>query len=420
MAGFGQKRRGQLLAVGVAVLAVLSLGLYGARVQRQTVAGLVDAAAQQGVKFELGQIHRSLWRLNVSGSRFSLRDMPNLRGTIGELSVGLPWSPAVAHGVSVRLQGEPLDCYERWVLWQAKRAQAGSAAQIRWHGAAVSLLQSWGPAIAVAGATAARAPRGYTFAVTQLSVGSLTWNAVDGIIEPRQAGLEIGFGDTTLSQAPVRLLHFRTPPVSRITLTVRPKRLADLLDQSRVPLAHPRAREMRALGTLSLVVKDDEDTVRGRLGLTFDHFPHPQLLAPGKLFGGTAAFSARFEAGRGLSVWQLPFVQATLPPFTLRGEGRLEREGRGVRVRATLFGRRDCSRLARLLDESVLREQIRENVEAAAGQVLPPLDVTLQLDLATERLDQATVSWQIGAGCGLEPLAQDPPVQLELRSAEPH
>jgi hypothetical protein len=412
-----KKRQGPMFRVGAMALAlvgVVGAGMYVARVQRSRVAALVREAAAQGITLKLGQIRRSLFRLTVVDSRFTLKTSPSLKGSVGQLTVGLSSGPVSLEKVSLRLRGEPLDLFEEWTRWSDQhRARAPNTKGILWEDADVSLTPPWGPRVTLAGATVDRTPEGHSFAATELRVGDRAWDAVRGTIEARQKGMEIGFGDTVLRGAPVRLLHFRKPPVSRLTLTVRPELLGTLADRSGIPLTVPRARQMRMLANLSLVVSDSEPTVRGTLGLTFDDFAHPKLSMPGRLFGNTAAFFARFETQKPLVPWQMPFVQATLPPFTLRGEGRLDPSDRGVRLRAIVRGRGECAKLATLLEESPLRQRIQENV-ARAAEELPPLEVVAGFDIRTDRPDEARVSWQIDAGCGLPALARDPPVELGL------
>jgi hypothetical protein len=414
MTGSDKRRHRVRLAAGALVIvavAAAGLGLYVARVQQARVDALVAAAKAQGITLKLGQVERSLFGVSVADSPFTVTAGPvddgDLTGTIERLSVGLFSDAVTAHGVHVRAQGEPLALFESWMHWARKRqARADRSDSLVWRDVELSLTPAPGPQIILADATSETAAKGSSFMADQLSVGGLTWSAVVGIIEPRKKGLEVGFGSRTLSQAPVRWLYFRTPPVSRMSLTVRPENLGVLLDRSRVLLTNTRARNMRALSTLNLVVRDGEPTLRGTLGLTLDDFAHPQLSQPGRLFGSTAAFFGRLETDREMKAWQLPFMQATLPPFTLRGQGQLDRDGDGIRLRARLHGRGECARLASLLEPSPLRQKV-EGAVAAATEKLPPLEITLLLDIATRHLDEAIVAWQIGAACGLPALAQD-------------
>jgi hypothetical protein len=415
MTGSDKRRHRVWLAAGALVIvavAVVGLGLYVARVQQARVDALVAEAKAQGIELKLGQVERSLFGVNVADSPFTMIAGAvtdgNVTGTIERLSVGLFSDAVTAHGVHVRARGEPLALFESWMDWAQKRqVRADRSDGLVWKGVRISLTPASGPQVILADPTSEPAAKGSSFMADQLSVGGLAWDAVVGTIEPRKKGLEVGFGSRTLSQAPVRWLYFRTPPVSRMTLTVRPDNLGVLLDRSRIPLTNTRARHMRALSTLTLVVRDDEPTLRGTLGLTLDDFAHPELSRPGKLFGSTAAFFARLETDRDMRAWRLPFMQATLPPFALRGKGRFDRDGDGIRLQARLHGRGECARLATLLEPSPLRQKIEAAV-AAATEKLPPLEITLMLDIATRRLDEATVAWQIGAACGLPALAQDP------------
>ena len=406
------------LALATVTVTLLGLGFYVDRVRQAKLEGLVARAEAQGLSLKLGQVDRSLFGAAVTGSSFTLKLASDagvaFAGTIERLTLELSSDAVTAHGVKVHAQGEPLALFESWMSWADKvEARADGSSSFAWDDVGLSLAPGWGPRVVLTDVTGAREEQSQSFLAAQLSVGSLAWDGVVGSVEPRKKGLEVGFGSKTLSRAPVRWLYFRTPPASRMTLTVRPDNVGVLLDRSRIPLRNSRARQMRALSTLSLVLRDGEPTVRGTLGLTLDDFVHPELSQPGRLFGSTAAFFGRLETNRDLSAWQLPFMQATLPPFTLRGSGRLDGDGNGVRLRARLRGRGECARLATLLEPSPLRQKIQDAVEAAA-ESLPPMEVTLMLDIATRRLDQAGISWQIGAACGLPDLAQGPLRAMDL------
>lgn len=414
-----QRRRVTVVA-GALVLALLGVvagAVTVARAQRSRLAGLVGEAFTQGLTLKLGQVRRSLFRLEVVDSAFELAGSPKLRGKIERISVGLLSGPVSLESVSLELRGEPLDLFESWVRWRDRYSGRASRG-LTWEEAGVTLSPPWGPPVVLTRATTNRTSDGQAFAAAEISLGDRSWDAAQGIIEPRQRGLEIGFGETTLRDTSVRLLYFRTPPMSRLTFTIRPELLGTLADRSNIPLTVPKARQMRLLGNLSLAASDDDPVVRGTLGLTFDDFAHPELSRSGKLFGNTAAFFARFETDKRLLGWRMPFVQATLPPFTLRGEGRLDASGRGVRVRARVSGRGECARLVTLLPESPLRSTIRDNV-AQATEELAPLEVVALFDVSTEQPDGAKISWQIDAGCGLPALAQGPPLDLGLNPEAP-
>jgi len=126
------------------------------------------------------------------------------------------------------------------------------------------------------------------------------------------------------------------------------------------------------------------------------------------LFGRSASLVLRCKMARNLESWQAPYVVATLPPYILEGNGRVDREGPGARIRFDVSRRMDCETLGKTLGDSPTGGRIRAALETASGTPLPELGVRLQADLPTHRPDEARISWQIGPGCGFAGAGRGP------------
>ena len=415
MASSLQWRRGRFIAIGAILIAALGFAGYSVMVRSRLSDVLRRATDAQNLTVELGEKSAALLGVSFAQSRFRVQGLPALRGRIAELR--LSTSKVVATGVQIDLQGETLALFEAWKQWDSTRAS--TEIPLQFGDVAVTLSQRWGPRMTLDRVETSPVPNGYRFRAARMTVAALAWSAVEGQIEGRERGFHIGFGGQDILKAPVQASYFHWRSASRWTFAVRPQSLGELLTRSGIPLAAGPYRAARVLANLTVVVSDDDESARGTIGLTFDRFPVPTLGEYGKLFGSTVSFFAKFRAINGGSEWELMLVQATLPPHRLRGSGRLQWQADGLRTRFLVRGSTDCASLADWLPESPLKSKISTALGTAGDQRLPPLDVALQLDLSTQKLDLAKASWQLGAGCGLAPWVEGPPVDLKLPVFDP-
>jgi hypothetical protein len=78
----------------------------------------VSVVRAQGIILEPGRVDRSFWSVNIVDSHFAVATSPDLKGTIGQLTLRVFSNRAAAQGVRVRLEGEPLTVFEAWSRWQ--------------------------------------------------------------------------------------------------------------------------------------------------------------------------------------------------------------------------------------------------------------------------------------------------------------
>jgi hypothetical protein len=393
------------------------------RTQRSVPAVLGRTAQEWGIELEPGPADASLFSTEVHDSKFRLSGLPGAVGKVGRLSVefsGLRPARVRADQIELTYRGDLLALFESWQAWQTQSSAArGQRLPIELGGLDWTLAHNWGPAMGLANVSSEPLKASTLVRTDRVTVGSLSFASLPLVIEPRKRGLDIGFGSSALDMAPVRLTYFATPAAETLNLSVRRASFGDLLARVGLSVKDEAVRSMLLLGSLSLVVPRDRQEIRASLQFTADDLPHPQLTDGLTLFGRSASLVLRCKMGRSLESWQAPLVVATLPPYVLEGNGRVDLEGQGARIRFDVSRRMDCDTLGRMLGASPTGARVRAALGTAAGASPADLGVRLQADLPAHRLDEARISWQIGPGCGLPVLAQDPLLDLSLPPFEP-
>jgi hypothetical protein len=383
----------------------------------------VRAAHAGGIELEPGKVTSWLFSTELRDSRFRLAGVRDLIGTVRRLSVGSSGlSPARVKVEDVALShtGSALGLVKDWSAWHARfSARLGrdlpfEPPHVRW-----TLTRKWGPPVLLSSVSSEPLPDGTLVGSADIAVATLGWPSLEFRVEPRTQGLDIGFGSKEYKTARTRLVYFDTPEGETVNLSVRRAPLGENLECVGLSLGRERLRQMLLQGSLSLNVPRDAQQLRGSLQFTVDNLVQPRLADSAVLFGSTASLLMRFETDASLSALRLPYALFNLPPFKLEGNGQLDVEGSNLHLRLELSGNRSCGVLAQLLFDPATRARIQ--TQTAPGQEAPPpeVNVRLQVDLRTDRLDQAAFAWQIGAGCGLPVLANDPVLALSLPPFEP-
>lgn len=413
----------RLLVIAVAVVGLLLVAgavfllFFAAPLARRMA---VQRADEHGVVLEPGEISLGIGRVTVLASRFHLKGLPAVRGTLRELQVSLRGThpegvklrgveieaigsaPTLALGVTEWTQRYPqtfrmpTEADEVTLVWR-KAAQADpwltlSGGTVRRDGATTHLSAEK----SVLGVCRERddgAP-----ACPDLGKIGAAWTG-------DEASVAIGFGVDDLNRAPVRLevRHALQEPTATITLSpVDLGRLAGPFG-TKLPIENVTAS---ATIRLTLPKGREGGVVTGDLDAKLKGYvpPHPREL-DGLVFGDTTTLVAQLRVDEARERAELSKVKVTAGAFELQGSGSVFREEAHGALRLDLSGNLPCSALAGSAADSHLGRVLGGIAgQLARGLVKGNVAITVAIAARSDDLENAKVTRKIGVGCGLRPI----------------
>ena len=403
---------GLLLAAGAVFL------LFFAEPMARRMA--VQRADEHGVVLEPGELSLGLGRVTVLGSRFHLKGLPAVRGTLRELRVSLRGT----HPVGVKLRGvevEAIGSAPTLALgvteWTKRYPQT-----FRMPTEADEVTLVWrkapkaDPWLTLAGGAVRRDGATTHFSANKSVLGVCSEKDDGAPVCPDlgkigaawtgdEAQVAIGLGADDLGRAPVRLevRHALAEPTATITLS--PVDLARLAGPfgAKLPM-----KNVTASATIDLTLPKglEGGVVTGSLDTKLKGYvpPHPREL-DGLVFGDTTTLVAKLRVDEARERAELSEVKVIAGAFELRGSGSVFREEAHGALRLDLSGSLPCSALAGSAVDSHLGRVLGGIAgQLARGLVKGNVAVTVAIAARSDDLENAKVTKKIGVGCGLRPI----------------
>jgi hypothetical protein len=264
------------------------------------------------------------------------------------------------------------------------------------------------PWLALTGGTLAKTSAGTAFAAEKARVAGADIGRVGATYAATGSSVALGFGETELSKAPLRV-DAEQAPRPKVTLTLAPVPLERLAGPFAMALP---VKDVVGSGkvTFDFASRDSMVPTGGHARLELEGYvpPHPVEL-DGFVFGDTTLLETDFRVGANLDDLRLEHTSVTAGKFVLSGSGNVTHEAEGARVRLDLRGALPCDSLASAAAESRLARLLgraagRKGGIAAFRLIGGSVAVRVQVEASTAHLPDAKVERSIGIGCGLKPL----------------
>jgi hypothetical protein len=407
-------RRGPSRLVVVTTLLALLFG--GAAVIGIAVVGpmakdrVIEEARKRGVALELDGVWFWWWSATIEGARFQLIGVPGVAGRAATIDVvldALDPSSIEANDVQVDAVGSAADLALALGEWTKAHPHAFEVPV-----SATSVQVSFRPSpqeapwLRIEGGSMSRKGTYVVFDAAHAAVSGMDVGHVGATWTGSAAAVAMGFGETDLAAARVRMDVWpsATPPVATVVLS--PTDLARLGGPLGVALP---VTSVTASGRADLTFARgiEQGPIVGRLEARLDGYvpPHPVEL-DGFLFGNTTTFTSSFEVPADRTRVDLKNSRVRAGAFDLTGSGRIERQPDHATLRMSLGGNLPCAAVAASAAAAHTGSFLGSIVGAAARRVVDgsvAVGVTITAD--SRHLDAARVDRTIGVGCGLAPIA---------------
>ena len=264
------------------------------------------------------------------------------------------------------------------------------------------------PWLFLSGGTFAKTAAGSAFAAEKARVAGAEVGRVGATITSTASSVALGFGESELAKAPLRLDAAQTPK-PMVTLTLAPVALERLAEPFAMALP---VKDVVGSGTVTFDFASSDSMLptngHARLELKGYIPPHPVEL-DGFVFGDVTVLETDLHFGANPDDIALENTSVTAGRFVLKGSGTIAREANAARVKLDLRGALPCDSLAGAAAESRLGKLLgrvagRKAGIAAARLVGGSVGVRMQIDASTADLPGARVERSIGIGCGLKPV----------------
>jgi hypothetical protein len=394
---------------GLVVAAIVVFAFLPTYVERE----VKRRAAEKGLELEVGSLTFGWERVKLRDVRARLTGVTALALHFDSIGVELDGSElvsVVAEGVDAKAQGSLPRIALELGAW-SKRFPSTYAMPV----AASGVSLAWKPSAAEApwlvmsGGTLARAPAGTAFAAEQTRVAGADVGRVGATIAPKASSVALGFGETELAKAPLRL-DAEQAPRPKVLLTLAPVPLERLAGPFAVALP---VKDVIGRGTVTFdfASRDSMIPTNGHARLELQGYvpPHPVEL-DGFVFGDTTVLETDLRFGASIDEVALENTTVTAGRFALKGKGAVTRAANAARVKLDLRGSLPCDALASAAAESRLGKLLGRAAGKKAGVAALRLvggsvGVRVQVDATTADLPGAKVERSIGVGCGLKPLS---------------
>lgn len=402
-----------LFVLGVAGLV---FGLFFAR--PMAIRRAIESAAEHGVELEPRDVVFHFGRVTLLDSRFRLKGLPAIHGTIRELDVSLRFTEPVGvrlEGVDVEAVGTAPSLVLGVSEWAKRYPQTfrlpteARDARLTWRKAEGA--EAW---LTLSGGNVSR-----NGALTQVTteksvVGDCATEGdapcpdlgkIGAAWSADEARVVIGLGVQDPSQSPVRIevAHALDAPTADITLA--PVEIGSLRGPFGVDLPLEKVK-VSATVHLGMPKGLSSGEVTGTLDATLDGYipPHPREL-DGFVFGSSTTLKSKLKVDDARERVDLSDVTVTAGAFKLAGTGSLKREEDHGRIELDLKGNLPCSALAGAAVDSYLGKALGGLAgELARQMVKGSVGVSVGVSARSDDLKNAKVTRNIGVGCGIKPI----------------
>ena len=397
-----------LVVAGLVALAIVVFGVLPAYVERE----VKRRAAEKGLELEIGSLGFGWEWVKLRDVRARLTGVSALSLHFDLVRIELDGSELVSvvtEGVDAKAQGSLARVALELGAWSKRFPStyampvAASGVSLAWKPSATE--DAW---LTMSGGTLAKAPDGTAFAAEQTRIAGADVGRVGATVAPKASSVALGFGETELAKAPLRL-DAEQVPKPKVTLTLAPVPLERLAGPFAVALP-VKGVIGRGTVTLDFASRDSMIPTNGHARLELEGYvpPHPVEL-DGFVFGDTTVLETDLRFGASSDEVALENTSVTAGRFELKGNGAVTRAANAARVTLDLRGALPCDALASAAAESRLgkllgRARGKKAGVAAFRVVGGSVGVRVRIDATTADLPGAKVERSIGVGCGLKPL----------------
>jgi hypothetical protein len=402
-----------LVLAGIAVLGAITIAIalfvfLPAYVERE----VKRRAAEKGVELEIGSLSFGWEWVKLENTHAKLTGVSTLALRFDRVDVSLDGSELSSlevEGIDTQVSGAlPLVALELGA-W-SKRFPSTYALPLSASGISVTWRPSSteDPWLVLTGGTLAKTAAGTAFVAEKARVAGADIGRVGTAISATASSVALGFGETELEKAPLRI-DAQQEPRPKVTLTLAPVRLERMAGPFAMALP---VKDVLGNGTISFDFASRDATVPtgGHAKLELHGYvpPHPVEL-DGFVFGDLTTLETDIRFGDSVYQAALENTSVTAGRFALKGGGAVTREAEAVRIELDLRGTLPCDALAGAAAESRLGKLLgrvagRKAGIAAERIVGGSVAVRVQVDASTADLPGAKVERSIGIGCGLKPL----------------
>jgi hypothetical protein len=420
-----RKRRVWILAGAVAALIalVLILTLGRSAIANYAQEEIVAQARTRGFVLHLTTADVSSSAIHLDKATLELEGVSGVSGAFESAEIGLEHlapTRILVEGLVVQAIGEPLTLMRAISDWQTKYAKPNDPNALPTPELRRTRF-NWRPVAQVApfvtiedlvyaqgAAVPGNAAKVWAITGSRAQVGAYALQPLALALQLEPDAIEIGFGAAQMNSAVVRggWRHVASADDFHVTFGTLP--LAPLLDRLGLPKTDPKFTDASCGGGISLRVPEDAKLpYSGQLSLELVGWtpPHPAEL-DGLDFGANTKIESMLALDRALSHVTLSGLKVTAGALRLVGQGIIDVIALSrAQMKAELKGQLPCSALASSMAESKLGKAYGRWVAQNAHRAIEGhVDVTLQIDADSSRLDQAKIVKQVGVGCGVRPL----------------
>jgi hypothetical protein len=397
-----------LAFVGLVAIAIAAFVLVPAYVERE----VKRRATEKGVELEIGKLEYGWEWVTLRDTRARLTEVGALALHFDTVEIELDGSDLASltlEGVDATATGSlPVVALELGA-W-SKRFPSTYALPLSASGISFAWRPSASedPWLSLSGGTLAKTSAGTAFAAEKARVAGADIGRVGATYAATGSSVALGFGETELAKAPLRLDAEQTPR-PKLTLTLAPVPLERMAGPFAMALP---VKDVIGSGkvTFDFASRDSMVPTGGHARLELEGYipPHPVEI-DGFVFGNVTVLETDFRFGSGLRDMALEKTSVTAGKFVLNGSGSVTSTADVARVQLDLTGTLPCDSLASAAAESRLGRLLGRTAGKKAGiaalrLVGGSVAIRVQIDASTQNLPEAKVERSIGVGCGLKPL----------------
>jgi len=400
---------GALLLGAAAVVLLVALPRY---VERR----VLSTAAEQGVTLTPDDISFGWGWVQITQVKVTLDKVRTVEMQVGRIDVALDgWRPSSIDLTNVdglvvgSLTNVALELSEWTKSHPSAYALPLSAKNVH-----VRFVEPAGtpPWLDVSGGELTRTKNGGVFAAQHTRFLGVDLGTVGAGFARNASAVALGFGETDLSRAPLRVEVSPSGPTPTAHFVLAPTPAERL--------AKPFGLGLLVSSVSGVIVSSettvafggsDGSNISGLTNVTLKGWipPHPFEL-DGFIFGDTTTFDTKFALPATRDRVTLSESRLKAGKFELTGDGSVIRGSDHSEATLRLGGELPCSALAGVEAESRLGKLLGGSLAAKAGKLAEKLvagsvHVGLELSADTRQLSAARINRTIGVGCGLHPLS---------------
>lgn len=375
---------------------------------------VVSTAHEQGVELEPGEISFGWGWVQVDSSKVQLDRVRSIQAQLGRMAVTLDGLTPLAidlTNVDVLVTGSVTNVALELSEW-TKAHPSAYALPLSAKNVHARFIEASGsaPWLDVAAGSLTHTATGGVFAAEHATFEGVDLGRVGAGFVREASSIALGFGESDLGHAPLRIevSPALTPPTATITLA--PTAAEKLAKPLGMPLTVTGVT-VSSQTTLSFPGGPLAGVIEGATTVNLKGYvpPHPFEL-DGFIFGDLTTFSSNFSIPAIRDRIALKDTKLVAGKFQLVGDGLLVRGSDHSSANLQLHGSLPCSALAGVEAESRLGKILGAAAGAKGGEVARQLingsvAVGLKISVDTRNLAGAKLERSIGVGCGIHPLS---------------